>query len=183
MPRGVKKSAAKSGGVNKAELIRTTAKAMGKTVRPRDIIAALKDKGVTVSSALVSKTLKRAGFHRKSRGGKAAAAASSAGEPSKAQRIRDIAKALGKKVRPRDVIAELAKEGVKVSSAQVSMTLRSAGYKRRRRGKKASGTTAAAPVSGNGLNVEALIAAKALIAKVGSVEVAEEALKVLKKLG
>ena len=34
------------------------------------------------------------------------------------------------------MIAELAKEGVKVSSAQVSMTLRSAGYRRKRRGKK-----------------------------------------------
>jgi arginine repressor len=182
MPRGVKKSAAKSGEVNKAELIRTTAKAMGKTVRPRDIIAALKEKGVTVSSALVSKTLKRAGFHRKSRSGKAAATARSANEVSKAQRIRDIAKTLGKKVRPRDVIAELAKEGVKVSSAQVSMTLRSAGYKRRRRGKR-SAAAAAHPAVGNGLNLDALIAAKALIAKVGSVETAEEALRVLKKLG
>ena len=183
MPRGVKKTAARSGEVSKAELIRTTARGMGKTVRPRDVIAALKDKGVTVSSALVSKTLKRAGFHRTSRGKKAATAATSAGEVSKAQRIRDVAKTLGKKVRPRDVIAELAKEGVKVSSAQVSMTLRSAGYRRRRRGKKAGATTAAAHASGNGLNVEALIAAKALIAKVGSVSVAEEALKVLKKLG
>jgi hypothetical protein len=33
------------------------------------------------------------------------------------------------------------------------------------------------------LNVEALIAAKALVSKVGSVKVAEEALSVLKKLG
>jgi arginine repressor len=182
MPRGVKKSAAKSGQVNKAELIRKTAKTMGKTVRPRDIIATLKEQGVTVTSPQVSKTLKAAGFHRKSRGKKAAAATNGAGEMSKAQRIRDVAKTLGKKVRPRDVIAELAKEGVKVSSAQVSMTLRSAGYRRRRRGKKAAGTTAAAPAFGNGLNVEALIAAKALIAKVGSVEAVEEALKVLKKL-
>jgi arginine repressor len=183
MPRGVRKIAAKNGEVNKAELIRTTAKAMGKMVRPRDIIATLKEQGVTVTSPQVSKTLKAAGFHRKTRGKKAAAGASNAGEVSKAQRIRDVAKTLGKKVRPRDVIAELAKEGVKVSSAQVSMTLRSAGYKRRRRGKKGAGTTAAAPSTANGLNVEALIAAKALIAKVGSVAVAEEALKVLKKLG
>jgi len=183
MPRGVRKGAAKSGEVNKAELIRTTAKAMGKTVRPRDIIATLKEQGVTVTSPQVSKTLKAAGFHRKTRGKKAAAAKNGAGETSKAQRIRDVAKTLGKKVRPRDVIAELAREGVKVSSAQVSMTLRSAGYKRRRRGKKAVETTAAAHSSANGLNVEALIAAKALVAKVGSVAVAEEALKVLKKLG
>jgi arginine repressor len=182
MPRGVKKTAAKSGEVNKAELIRKTAKAMGKTVRPRDIIATLKEQGVTVTSPQVSKTLKAAGFHRKGRGKKVAAKASNAGEVSKAQRIRDVAKTLGRKVRPRDVIAELAKEGVKVSSAQVSMTLRSAGYKRRRRGKRAAAAVAH-PASGNGLNLDALIAAKALIAKVGSVETAEEALRVLKKLG
>jgi lambda repressor-like predicted transcriptional regulator len=183
MPRGVPKKAAKSGQVTKAELIRKTAKSMGKTVRPRDIIAALKEKGVTVSSALVSKTLKRAGFHRKTRGRKAAAATNNAGETSKAQRIRDVAKALGTKVRPRDVIAELAKEGITVSSQQVSSTLRAAGYRRKRRGRKVAAATAAVASSSNGLNLDALIAAKVLITKVGSVEVAEEALRAMKKLG
>jgi arginine repressor len=183
MPRGIPKKAAKSGQVNKAEMIRKTAKAMGKTVRPRDIIAALKEKGVVVTSPQVSKTLKAAGFHRRTRGKKAAAATNNATETSKAQRIRDIAKTLGRKVRPRDVIAELAKEGITVSSAQVSMTLRSAGYRRKRRGRKVAATAAAATSSSNGLNLDALIAAKALIAKVGSVEVAEEALRAMKKLG
>ncbi len=72
-----------------------------------------------------------------------------------------------------------------VSSAQVSTTLSAAGYRRRkRRGKNVASTAAAArPDAGNGLNLDALIAAKALIQKVGSVEVAEEALKALKKLG
>jgi arginine repressor len=184
MPRGSpKKAAAKSGQVNKAEMIRKTAKEMGKTVRPRDIIAALNEKGVTVSSALVSKTLKRAGFHRKSRGKKAAAATASAAETSKAQRIRGVAKTLGRKVRPRDVIAELAKEGIAVSSQQVSSTLRAAGYRRKRRGRKVAAATAAVASSSNGLNLDALIAAKALIAKVGGIEVAEEALRAMKKLG
>ena len=176
MPRGVPKNAAKSGQVNKAELIRKTAKSMGKTVRPRDIISALKKQGVVVTSQQVSKTLKAAGFHRRTRGKNAVAATSSAGETSKAQRIRDVAKTLGKKVRPRDVIAELAKEGITVSSAQVSMTLRSAGYRRKRRGRKVAGAVAH-PATANGLNLDALIAAKALIAKVGSIEVAEEALR------
>ncbi len=181
MPRGVKKGA--EGQPTKAELIRKTAKSMGKTVRPRDIIAALKEKGVTVSSALVSKTLKAAGFHRKTRGRKTAAATNNAGETSKAQRIRDVAKTLGRKVRPRDVIAELAKEGITVSSAQVSMTLRSAGYRRKRRGRNVAAAKAPAASSSNGLNLDALIAAKVLIAKVGSVELAEEALRAMKKLG
>jgi arginine repressor len=183
MPRGVPTTAAKKGQVNKAELIRKTAKAMGKSVRPRDIIADLKKQGVVVTSQQVSKTLKAAGFHRRTRGKKAAAATTSVGETSKAQRIRDVAKTLGRKVRPRDVIAELAKEGITVSSAQVSMTLRSAGYRRKRRGRKVASVKAAAASSSNGLNLDALIAAKALITKLGSVEVAEEALRAMKKLG
>jgi hypothetical protein len=86
------------------------------------------------------------------------------------------------KVRPRDVIAELAREGITVSSAQVSTTLRSAGYRRKRRGRKVAAATAAAASSSNGLNLDALIAAKALIAKVGSVEIAEDALRAMKRL-
>ena len=183
MPRGIPKKAAKNGQVNKAELIRKTAKAMGKTVRPRDIIAALRKQGVVVTSQQVSKTLKAAGFHRRTRGKRAATATNNAAETSKAQRIRDVAKTLGKKVRPRDVIAELAKEGITVSSAQVSMTLRSAGYRRKRSGRKVGRATPAAASSSNGLNLDALLAAKALIAKVGSLEVAEEALRAMKKLG
>jgi len=196
MPRGVPKKAAEGGEVNKAELIRKIAKGMGKAVRPRDITAALKEQGVAVSGSLISKTLKRAGFKRKGTGKKApsakrsadkkpavaAAIGNNASQINKAQRIRDVAKALGKKVRPRDVIAELVKEGIAVSSAQVSSTLSAAGYRRKRRGKKATAVVANRPI-GNGLNLEALIAAKALIAKVGSVEVAQEALLALKKLG
>ena len=58
----------------------------------------------------VSKTLQRAGFHRKTRGkkaatatshaGKKAAATNGAGEVSKAERIRDVAKALGRRCDP-----------------------------------------------------------------------------------
>jgi hypothetical protein len=62
------------------------------------------------------------------------------------------------------------------------MTLRSAGYRRKRHGRKVAAATAAAGSSSNGLNLDALIAAKTLIAKVGSVEVAEEALRAMKKL-
>ena len=109
------------------------------------------------------------------------ATSNGAGQVNKAQRIRDVAKSLGKKVRPKDVIAELAKEGITVSSAQVSTTLRAAGYRRKRRGKKVA--AAAQPASGNGLNLDALIAAKALIQKVGGIEMAQEALAAMKKLG
>ncbi len=79
MPRR-KKSNTASEQSSRAEMIRQTAKSMGKTVRPRDVIAALKEKGVTVSPSLVSKTLKAAGMKRKSRGKKAAASTSSSPE-------------------------------------------------------------------------------------------------------
>ena len=195
MPRGVPKKAAENGQVNRAELIRQTAKKMGKKVRPRDIIAALKEQGIVVSHSLVTKTLKRAGFKPKTHGKKAgarketsakkAAAAAAdngaAGQINKAQRIREVAKTLGKKVRPKDVIAELAEEGITVSSAQVSTTLAAAGYRRKRRGKKSA--VAARNAGGNGLNLEALIAAKALANKLGGIEMAQEALAALKKLG
>jgi hypothetical protein len=183
MPRGSSKKPAESGTVNKADLIRKTAKTLGKAVRPRDIVAAMKEQGITVGYTQIAKALKAGGFKRKGRRKKATATATSdsGGQVNKAQRIRDVAKSLGKKVRPKDVIAELAKEGITVSSAQVSTTLSAAGYRRRRHGKKGA-ATAAHSGNRNGLNLEALIAAKALIQKVGGIEVAQEALTALKKL-
>jgi transposase len=135
-------------------------------------------KEVGVSAALVynvksSMTKKRGKAGKKKAGPKK-------GEVNKAQRIRDVAKSLGKTVRPRDVIAVLAKEGIKVSSPQVSKTLRNAGYRRKRRGKRTA--TAAGAKATRGLNMESLLAAKALIEKSGSVEAAQEALAALKKL-
>jgi arginine repressor len=191
MPRPKKQAAAggaETGQVNKAELIRQTARSMPKPVRPRDIIAALKEKGVTVTSPQVSKTLKQAGFKRKGRRRKAAV--NGAGDVSKAERIRQLAKAMGKSVRPRDIVATMADEGVKVASAQVSTVLAAAGYRRkgrkgrrgRRRGATAVGTNSIARSAGQSLDIEALVAAKALVAKVGGLERAEAAISVLKKL-
>jgi hypothetical protein len=62
------------------------------------------------------------------------------------------------------------------------MTLRSAGYRRKRSGRKVAGVTAAAASSSNGQNLDALIAAKSLIEKVGGLENAQAALSALKKL-
>jgi lambda repressor-like predicted transcriptional regulator len=174
----------------KADLIRAAAKEIGKPVRPRDIVAALKTKGVTVGYTQIAKALQAGGFHRKRGRRKGAAAASGAangaahsGKVNKAQRIRDAAKALGKKVRPKDIIAELAKDGIHVSSAQVSTTLSAAGYRRRKTGAGAGGGKSAAGKSaGHGLDLEALIATKALIQKVGGIEAAEEAIRALKRL-
>lgn len=65
---------AKKAGVNKSEEIRnvaTTMKAKGEKPRPVAIIAALQDRGITVSSPQVSIVLKKMGF-RPTRGRKAA---------------------------------------------------------------------------------------------------------------
>jgi lambda repressor-like predicted transcriptional regulator len=184
MPRGTAKKVIKRGEVNKAQAIRTTAKRLGKAFRPRDIVAALKKEGVTVGYSQIRKALRAGGFRKKAHAKKAAATAAApsngVAQINKAQRIRDVAKSLGKKVRPRDVIAELAKEGITVSSAQVSTTLAAAGYRRKRRGKKFA--AAGNPADGNGLNLDALIAAKALVVKVGGIETAQEALSALKRL-
>ncbi len=67
-----------SGGVNKAQAIRDTAKKLGHKVRPKDIIAALAAEGITVSSPQVSATLKAAGYRRSRRGGRKTTAGSTA---------------------------------------------------------------------------------------------------------
>jgi arginine repressor len=102
--------------------------------------------------------------------------------PSKAEMIRQTAKSSGKKVRPRDIIAKLKEQGVEVSSALVSSTLRAAGFRRKRRGRKAGAQSVRTRATANGLNLDALIAAKSLIEKVGGIENAEAAISALKRL-
>ena len=61
------------------------------------------------------------------------------GSINKAEEIRIAAKELGgKKVRPKDVIAHLATKGISVAPAQVSSTLKAAGYRRIQRHKVAA---------------------------------------------
>jgi hypothetical protein len=104
-----------------------------------------------------------------------------ADKPTKADMIRQTAESMDKPVRPRDIIAALKAKGVTVTSPQVSATLKRAGFRRRRRhGRKSA---AAAPVAANGLTLNALVAAKDLIHKAGSVRAAEQAILAIKKLG
>jgi hypothetical protein len=105
------------------------------------------------------------------------------GGVNKAQAIRDAAKKLGRRVRPKDVIAALAAEGITVSSPQVSATLKAAGYRRknRRGGRSAAGGSAAGSKSIE-VSLEHLLAAKALVNKLGGVEAARRAIEVLTKL-
>jgi hypothetical protein len=108
-------------------------------------------------------------------------AAAPSNHSTKAEQIRQAAKSLGRKVRPRDVIAKLAEQGVIVSSAHVSAVLASMGMKRRRRG----GRRAVPMVEtiASTLTLDSLLAAKKLVSQLGSVEVAKTAVDALARLG
>jgi hypothetical protein len=96
--------------------------------------------------------------------------------------IRQTAQALGKRVRPRDIIVALKEKGVTVSHTLVSKTLHAAGFRRKRRRRKAGADALPAKSAGSSLNLDALLAAKALIEKVGGIENAQAAISALKKL-
>ena len=95
-------------------------------------------------------------------------------EVNKAEEIRKMFDVQGKDARPKDVIAALEVKGITVSSAQVSNVKTSLGGKKAGRKGKAS--------SNGHLNLEALLATKALAAKLGGVEALKAALSAIEKL-
>jgi hypothetical protein len=109
-------------------------------------------------------------------------------EVNKSAEIRKIAnamKAKGEKPRPVVIIATLKKQGVEVSSPQVSMVLKRMGFRPRKRSKTkvlAEKTTAPKSPRNGAVTVDDLIAAKKVAAQFGSVDKAIEALNGLKKL-
>lgn len=106
---------------------------------------------------------------------------------NKSEEIRKAAKAMqdkGEKPRPVVIIATLKKQGVVVSSPQVSMVLKRMGFRPRKRRK--AGAVAAPAVksvrrTGGSLSVEDLLAAKRLVGHFGGTERALAALEALKK--
>lgn len=126
-----------------------------------------RETGLDVSPALIAKTKRES------------AGAATASEMSKADQIRQVARGHAGKVRPRDVIATLAQQGVTVSSAQVSAVLSSMGMKRKRRGAR---RPAVVEIVASTLTLESLIAAKKLADHLGGVEVAKQAVDALVKL-
>jgi outer membrane receptor protein involved in Fe transport len=79
----------------------------------------------------------------------------------------------GEKPRPIVIIAQLKKQGVEVSSPQVSMVLKRMGFRpRKRRGAEAGGGKVQRPVGGRGglISVEDLIAAKRLVSNFGTAD-------------
>ena len=105
---------------------------------------------------------------------------------NKAQSIRDMANELGKKSRPRDIIAALAAKGITVTSPQVSMTLKAAGLRRGKRRKKVVTAVAAKKASRNGksqtINVNDLIQVRELAIKLGGIDNLKETVAALEEL-
>jgi hypothetical protein len=106
------------------------------------------------------------------------------GTINKAQAIRDVAKELGKKARPKDIIAALAAKGITVSPQQVSTTLKAAGLRRGRRRRKGLATVAAKKNSGNGqgLNINELLQVKKLAEQLGGAARLKELAAALERL-
>ena len=113
------------------------------------------------------------------------ASAKNAKVTNKSAEIRKVAGAMkdrGEKPRPVTIIAVLQKQGIDVSSPQVSMVLKRMGFRprRRRRPAAAGGATARAskPVR---VSVEDLVAAKKLVSHFGGATRAMKALEALQQ--
>jgi len=115
---------------------------------------------------------------------------------SKADLIRKVAgiiKAKGEKPRPSEIVQILKEEGVDVFPAQVSMTLRAAGYRplrKRRKGNKAAAGSAAGKAVGRKagssgrveqISIDDLLEAKRVAGAFGGTEKAIAALQALKR--
>ena len=115
---------------------------------------------------------------------------------SKADLIRKVAgiiKAKGEKPRPSDIVKILKEEGVDVFPAQVSLTLKAAGYRplrRRRKGNKSAAGTAAEKAVGRKvanssrveqISLDDLLEAKRVSGAFGGTEKAIAALQALKR--
>ncbi len=111
---------------------------------------------------------------------------------SKADLIRKVAgiiNAKGEKPRPADIVKILQEEGVTVAPAQVSMTLKAAGYRplrKRRKERKTAKVGASRHASGvsptGPISLDDLLAAKSVSGAFGSTDKAIAALQALKQL-
>jgi hypothetical protein len=106
---------------------------------------------------------------------------------NKSDEIRKLAKAMkdrGEKPRPVAIIASLKKQGVEVSSPQVSMVLKKMGFRpRRRRKAAAAGASAGAAARARApqISVDDLLAARKLVSHFGGTSRALAAIEALKK--
>ncbi len=117
---------------------------------------------------------------------------------NKSAEIRKVAtamKARNEKPRPVTIIEVLGKQGIEVSSPQVSMVLKRMGFRPRRRRKgavKAAGGVAVVTTKGNAkavrtkatkISVEDLVAAKKAVSRLGGLDRALAAIEALRQFG
>jgi len=105
---------------------------------------------------------------------------------NKSEAIRTLAREMqdkGEKPRPVLIVDALRRQGIAVSSPQVSMVLKKMGFQPRPRRKAAGAATpaAAAGVGQAAISVDELIAAKKLVGQFGGVERALAAIAALKR--
>lgn len=105
---------------------------------------------------------------------------------NKSEEIRKVARGMkekGEKPRPVAIIAVLKKQGVTVSSPQVSMVLKGMGFRPRRRRKAGAAPAAAKPGKSRraGISVEDLVIAKKVIGQFGGAERALAAIQAVKQ--
>lgn len=180
-----------NGGNTKSDIVREYLKG-NPTATVQQILQDLKPHDI--SQALAQKIKYKDGAARGRRPRRAArtttapaAASSATGKERKADSIRRVAGGMGKRVRPRDVIAALRAEGLKVSFAQVGQVLKTMGMRRRRRGRKPAGEGAASARTtrtnaSTTISLDALIAAKKLADQLGGVQAAKQAMDALARL-
>jgi ABC-type nitrate/sulfonate/bicarbonate transport system substrate-binding protein len=103
---------------------------------------------------------------------------------NKSQSIRDAFTELGKKARPKDIIAALAARGIDVSHALVGSTLKAAGLRRGRRRRKVVAVVAARMPSanGHGFMIDELLKVKKLADELGGTDKIKELVVALEQL-
>ena len=112
---------------------------------------------------------------------------------NKSEEIRKVAtamKAKGEKPRPVTIIATLKKQGVEVSSPQVSMVLKRMGFRPRRRRKNGAAGKPVATTAGSAkavrmkatkISVEDLVAAQKAVSRLGGLDRALAAIEALRQ--
>jgi arginine repressor len=172
---------------SKSDIVRAYLKTNSKA-SVNQIVEDLRSYGITPALAqkIKYKDGAKRGRGRKARSSEPAGySASESASPTKADHIRRVAQGMGKRIRPRDVIAALAAEGITVSFAQVGQVLKNLGM-RRRRGRRGAGASSvmrgsATPASET-ISLQALMAAKRLADQLGGVQAAKQAMDALAKL-
>ena len=184
-------------GASRSELIRHYM-SQNPTQSAQEVVAGLKGQGTIVTPGLVyqikharskakkaaARKMKRRAKARRRAAQHSAATNAAPVRGAKADAIREVARAIGKRVRPRDVRATLAERGIAVTWAQISSVLAGMGMRRRRRRRKpvASPSAPATSSTSAAVSIDDLVAAKKLANQLGGIDKAKAAISALARL-